>query len=141
MDKILEFWSKILDKIELQSILVLFMTLTSGIILIVIGNSYNKPSGILGIALIVVSVVYTFISFIFNQTFESFKNVSEHYKKIVEEKEKTMEGWKKLTEEQRKSHYFQQQQQKENLAKNQKEKAEPFKKDTLKTIDPDDLPF
>jgi hypothetical protein len=80
---------KLIEKIELQSILVLFLTLGFGSFLLYINNSFKTPSGILGTISISVGLLYTLLSFISNIMRENYqfiisdlKSSSTYMKKI-----------------------------------------------------------
>jgi len=60
-------WKELVKKIELQSILVLFITLLFGWLLLGKDNSLSTPAGILGSISITIGVLYTFGSFFSNQ--------------------------------------------------------------------------
>ena len=70
-------------KIELQSILVLLITLLFGCILLYIDNSLSSPAGILGSISIFFGILYTFGSFFSNQIKESYKDVIVEYKSTI----------------------------------------------------------
>jgi hypothetical protein len=74
---------ELIKKVELQSILVLFITLGAGCFLIYLDNSLNTPSGILGSLSIVVGILYTYGSFYSNQIRESYKDVISEYKSAI----------------------------------------------------------
>jgi acyl-coenzyme A synthetase/AMP-(fatty) acid ligase len=75
-----EVFKEIIKKIELQSVLVLLITLLFGCILLYKDNSLNTPAGILGSISIGFGVLYTFGSFFANQIKESYKDVISEYK-------------------------------------------------------------
>jgi len=76
-------WIELVEKIELQSILVLFITLTIGCFLLKIDNSFSTPAGILGSISIGFGILYTFGSFFSNQIRESYKDVISEYKSTI----------------------------------------------------------
>ena len=76
-------FSDIIKKIELQSILVLLITLLFGSILLKISNDMTSPAGILGTASICVGLLYTFCSFFSNQIRENYKDVIAEYKNTI----------------------------------------------------------
>jgi hypothetical protein len=74
---------ELIKKIELQSILVLLLTLLAGYFLLKIDNSFNTPAGILGTISIGFGILYTFGSFFSNQIRESYKDVILEYKATI----------------------------------------------------------
>ena len=76
-------WKELIKKIELQSVLVLFITLLFGFLLLNIDNSFTKPAGILGCISIAIGLLYTFGSFFSNQIKESYKDVIAEYKNTI----------------------------------------------------------
>jgi hypothetical protein len=74
---------ELIRKIELQSILVLLITLTAGYLLLNKDNSLNTPSGVLGSLCIVIGLLYTYGSFYSNQIRESYKDVISEYKSTI----------------------------------------------------------
>ncbi|MDD4062275.1 MAG: hypothetical protein PHV25_00645 [Candidatus Pacebacteria bacterium] len=60
-------WTELVKKIELQSVLVLFLTLLFGFLLLNKDNSLSSPAGILGSISIGMGLLYTFGSFFSNQ--------------------------------------------------------------------------
>lgn len=76
-------WKELVKKIELQSILVLFITLSFGCGLLLKYNNISTPAGILGSVSIIIGLLYTFGSFFTNQTRESYKDVIIEYKSII----------------------------------------------------------
>jgi len=76
-------WSNIINKIELQSVLVLFLTLIFGYLLLDKDNSLSSPAGILGSVSIGMGLLYTFGSFFSNQIKESYKDVIAEYKNTI----------------------------------------------------------
>lgn len=76
-------WNEIVKKIELQSILVLFVTLLFGFLLLNKDNNFSSPAGILGTISISVGLLYTIVSFFSNQIRENYKDVIAEYKSIV----------------------------------------------------------
>lgn len=76
-------WKELVKKIELQSILVLFITLAFGCGLLLKNNSVSTPAGILGSISIIIGLLYTFGSFFTNQTRENYKDVINEYKSII----------------------------------------------------------
>lgn len=76
-------WTELIKKIELQSILVLFITLVIGCFLLKIDNSFKSPAGILGTVSISFGILYTFGSFFSNQIRESYKDVILEYKSTI----------------------------------------------------------
>ncbi len=73
-------WKELIKKIELQSILVLLITILFGYLLLIKDNSWTTPAGILGSILIAFGVLYTFGAFFSNQIKESYKDVILEYK-------------------------------------------------------------
>ncbi len=76
-------WTELIKKIELQSVLVLFLTLFFGFLLLNEDNSLSTPAGILGSILIGMGLLYTFGSFFSNQIKESYKDVIAEYKNTI----------------------------------------------------------
>lgn len=74
---------ELVKKIELQSVLVLFLTLLFGFLLLDKDNSLITPAGILGSACIGFGILYTFGSFFSNQIRESYKDVISEYKATI----------------------------------------------------------
>jgi len=76
-------WTELVKKIELQSVLVLFLTLLFGFLLLNKDNSLSSPAGILGSISIGMGLLYTFGSFFSNQIKESYKDVIAEYKNTI----------------------------------------------------------
>ncbi len=76
-------WEELIKKIELQSVLVLFLTLLFGFLLLNKDNSLSSPAGILGSISIIIGLLYTFGSFFSNQIKESYKDVISEYKNTI----------------------------------------------------------
>ncbi|MCX6935214.1 MAG: hypothetical protein NTZ01_03335 [Verrucomicrobia bacterium] len=76
-------WQELVKKIELQSVLVLFLTLLFGWLLLNKDNSLSSPAGILGSVSIGMGLLYTFGSFFSNQIKESYKDVISEYKNTI----------------------------------------------------------
>lgn len=76
-------WAELVKKIELQSILVLFITLAFGAGLLYKYNNISTPAGILGCISVIIGLLYTFGSFFTNQTRESYKDVISEYKAMI----------------------------------------------------------
>ena len=76
-------WTELIKKIELQSVLVLFLTLLFGFLLLNKDNSLSSPAGILGSISIGMGLLYTFGSFISDQIKESYKDVISEYKNTI----------------------------------------------------------
>jgi hypothetical protein len=76
-------WKELIKKIELQSVLVLFVTLLFGVALLYKDNSFTKPAGILGCISIGFGLLYTFGSFFSNQIKESYKDIISEYKNTI----------------------------------------------------------
>lgn len=76
-------WQEFVKKIELQSVLVLFLTLLFGFLLLSKDNSLSSPAGILGSVSITMGFLYTFGSFFSNQIKESYKDVISEYKNTI----------------------------------------------------------
>lgn len=76
-------WTELIKKIELQSVLVLFLTLFFGFLLLNKDNSLTTPAGILGSISIGMGLLYTFGSFFSNQIKESYKDVISEYKNTI----------------------------------------------------------
>jgi len=76
-------WQELIKKIELQSVLVLFITLIAGCWLLNEANNFTSPRGILGTISISVGLLYTIISFFSNQIRESYKDVISEYKNTI----------------------------------------------------------
>ena len=76
-------WQELIKKIELQSVLVLFITLSAGCWLLNGANNFTSPRGILGTISISVGLLYTIISFFSNQIRESYKDVISEYKNTI----------------------------------------------------------
>lgn len=76
-------WTELAKKIELQSVLVLFLTLLFGFLLLNKDNSLLSPAGILGSISISMGLLYTFGSFFSNQIKESYKDVISEYKNTI----------------------------------------------------------
>ena len=74
---------ELINKIELQSIIVLLLTLLAGYFLLKIDNSFKTPAGILGTISIAFGILYTFGSFFSNQIRESYKDVISEYKATI----------------------------------------------------------
>ncbi len=74
---------ELIKKIELQSIIVLTLTLLAGYFLLKINNSFKTPAGILGTISIGFGILYTFGSFFSNQIRESYKDVILEYKMTI----------------------------------------------------------
>lgn len=75
---------ELIVKIELQSILVLALTLIAGYLLLKMDNSLSSPAGILGTGCISLGLIYTLISFFSNQIRESYKDVIGEYKQSIQ---------------------------------------------------------
>lgn len=76
-------WAELVKKIELQSVLVLFLTLLFGFLLLNKDNSLSSPAGTLGSVSIGMGLLYTFGSFFSNQIKESYKDVIAEYKNTI----------------------------------------------------------
>ena len=76
-------WTELVRKIELQSVLVLFIALLFGFLLLNKDNSLSTPAGILGSISIGFGILYTFGSFFSNQIKESYKDVIREYKSTI----------------------------------------------------------
>lgn len=76
-------WQELVKKIELQSVLVLCITLSAGCWLLSGVNNFTSPRGILGTISISVGLLYTIISFFSNQIRESYKDVIGEYKNTI----------------------------------------------------------
>ncbi|MFH1456487.1 MAG: hypothetical protein ABIF17_00020 [Patescibacteria group bacterium] len=76
-------WKELIKKIELQSVLVLFLTLLFGLFLLNKDNSLSAPAGVLGSISIIIGLLYTFGSFFSNQIKESHKDVIAEYKNTI----------------------------------------------------------
>jgi hypothetical protein len=76
-------WQELIKKIELQSVLVLFITLAFGSYLLNGSNDFSTPRGILGTISISVGLLYTLISFFSNNIKESYKDVIAEYKNTI----------------------------------------------------------
>lgn len=76
-------WQELVKKIELQSVLVLCITLFAGCWLLSGVNNFTSPRGILGTISISVGLIYTIISFFSNQIRESYKDVISEYKNTI----------------------------------------------------------
>lgn len=76
-------WEELIKRIELQSVLVLFITLSAGYFLLNLDNTFTTPAGILGSVLICFGVLFTFGSFFSNQIRESYKDVITEYKSTI----------------------------------------------------------
>ena len=76
-------WQELIKKIELQSVLVLLITLVAGCWLLDGINNLSTPRGILGTISISVGLIYTIISFFSNQIRESYKDVIGEYKNTI----------------------------------------------------------
>lgn len=74
---------ELVKKIELQSILVLTITLIFGYLLLKNNNNFSTPAGILGSISIAIGLLYTFGSFFSNQIRESYKDVISEYKAMI----------------------------------------------------------
>lgn len=74
---------ELVKKIELQSVLVLFLTLLFGFFLLNKDNSLSSPAGILGSISIGMGLLYTFGSFFSNQIKESYGDVISEYKNTI----------------------------------------------------------
>lgn len=74
---------ELIKKIELQSILVLFITCLLGYLLLKDNNNFNTPAGILGSVSIIIGLLYTLISFFSNQIRESYENVIRVYQDTI----------------------------------------------------------
>lgn len=76
-------WNELIKKIELQSVLVLFITLVIGCFLLKMDNSLTSPAGWLGTISIAFGILYTFGSFFSNQIRESYKDVILEYRSTI----------------------------------------------------------
>lgn len=76
-------WQELVKKIELQSVLVLFMTLLFGFLLLDKDNSLSNPAGVLGSVSIAMGLLYTVGSFFSNQIKESYKDVISEYRNMI----------------------------------------------------------
>lgn len=76
-------WQELVKKIELQSVLVLFLTLLFGFLLLNKNNSLFNPAGVLGSVSIAMGLLYTFCSFFSNQIKENYKDVISEYKNTI----------------------------------------------------------
>ncbi len=74
---------ELIKKIELQSVLVLAITLVVGYFLLSKDNSLKTPAGILGSVCIGFGILYTLISFFSNQIRESYKDLISEYKSHI----------------------------------------------------------
>jgi predicted membrane metal-binding protein len=88
-------WIKLIEKIELQSILVLLITLFIGIYLFTFNTTFPNPTAILGSVLIGFGALYTLVSFFTNNIRESYKDIIQEYKDLGQEVSKS---YKKLGE-------------------------------------------
>jgi hypothetical protein len=79
----MQVWVELVKKIELQSILVLIITLLFGFLLLNNNNNFSTPAGILGSVSIAIGLLYTFGSFFSNQIRESYKDVISEYKAMI----------------------------------------------------------
>lgn len=78
-------FNELIKKIQLQSIIVLILTLGAGCYLLHIDDSFIKPAGILGSLSIVIGLIYTLFSFFSNSMNESYKHLIETYKKTIDD--------------------------------------------------------
>jgi len=96
---------ELIKKIELQSVLVLFITLLFGFLLLRLDNSFATPAGILGTISIGFGILYTFGAFFSNQIRESYKDVISEYKATINtlrsSHRKIEESYEKLTNQTR----------------------------------------
>ncbi len=76
-------WKELIKKIELQSVVVLFITILAGVLLLYKDNSFSGPAGYAGCILIGIGLLYTFTSFFSNQIKESYKDVIDEYKNTI----------------------------------------------------------
>jgi len=76
-------WRKLIEKIELQSILVLVITLSAGTILLKIDNSLSSPSGVIGSICLIAGIIYTIASFYSNQVRENYKDIISEYRTTI----------------------------------------------------------
>lgn len=74
---------ELIKKIELQSILVLFISLSFGYFLLRIENNFSSPAGILGSLCIGLGLIYTLGSFFSNQLKENHKDLIAGYKETI----------------------------------------------------------
>lgn len=74
---------ELIKKIELQSILVLAITLVVGLLLLNKDNSLNTPAGILGSFSIAAGLLYTLASFYSNQVKENYSHLISEYKTMI----------------------------------------------------------
>ncbi len=79
----MQVFIELVKKIELQSVLVLTITLLFGYLLLRDNNNFSTPAGILGSVSIAIGLLYTFGSFFSNQIRESYKDVISEYKAII----------------------------------------------------------
>jgi hypothetical protein len=75
-------WVELVKKIELQSIIVLVITILTGIYLFTLKNIFPSPTSILGITLIGFGILYSFSSFFTNNIRESYKDLLAEYKTL-----------------------------------------------------------
>ena len=76
-------WKRLVERVELQSIIVLILTLGCGIYLIRIDNSLDSPAGILGSISVAMGLLYTYGSFFSNSIRENYKDVISEYKTTI----------------------------------------------------------
>lgn len=139
------FIKSIIQKIELNSVLVLFISLVCGIILLRIDNSFNTPAGIIGFSSICLGLGYTIISFILSIKTENFESVTKTYERLINEHKKLNEDVKgfyfEMLEQQRKGHYSVMKNLEGVKTMEAHQMTTENNSSQIKTISPDDLPF
>ena len=78
-------WKEFIKKIELQSILVLIITLVVGYFLVKIDKMPSSSTRILGFIIIGFGVLYSFVSFFTINLRENYKDIISEYKSTIKE--------------------------------------------------------
>lgn len=83
MDDFINFLKNIVVKQKTQSIIILVITLAAGYKLITIKDCIYHLAEFIGALVIIVGLLYTFVSFFTNQTKENYENIINQYKSLV----------------------------------------------------------
>ena len=95
-------WKELIKKVELQSIIVLLITLGSGCYLFSIDNKYYPVTGYLGGGLIFLGMLYTVGSFYSNQLKENYNDAISALKGGYKESHDLMKDTVKFANESKK---------------------------------------
>lgn len=76
-------WKELIKKIELQSILVLIITVGTGCFLFKIDKIPSSNTRIIGCIIICIGVLYSFVSFFTLNLRENYKDIISEYKSTI----------------------------------------------------------